>query len=1123
MANATNPDKVGDWLGGLGLEQYAAAFRDNAIDVEVLPDLTADDLKDLGVGLVGHRRKLLAAIAALRDVATLPDGAPAAREAPGPAPPTDMAERRQLTILFCDLVGSTELALRLDLEDLREVIAGYHRRVSELLTRHGGFIAKFMGDGVLAYFGYPGAHEDDAERSVRAGLAIAEAIGHLASPAPLRVRIGIATGLVVVGDLLGSGASREQAVVGETPNLAARLQALAEPNAVIVADSTRRQLGALFETQDLGPRTLKGFSEAQRAWRVIGESGVESRFAAFRTSETPLVGRAEELDLLLRRWSQAKGREGRVVLLAAEPGIGKSRLTEALVERIAGEAPVVLRYFCSPHHEDSALYPVIAQLERAAGFTRADPPAAKHAKLRALLAGSASVADDLPLLAELLSLPGGPSMSALEMPPQRKKELSFEALLRQLEALAHRQPVLMLFEDLHWIDPTTRELLDRTIQRVEGLPVLLIATFRPEFQSPWTGQPHVTMLALSRLGRRDGATLVRQLLADAAALPAETVAEIVERTDGVPLFLEEVTKVVLEAALSSTAGGTVAALPGTRLAVPPTLQASLMARLDRLGAAARDAAQTGAAIGRNFSHELLLAASRQSEAETGAALDGLVSAGLVFQRGVPPQAEYQFKHALIQDTAYGTLLRGPRQALHARIARAMRERSPDIVERSPEFLAHHLTEAGEFERAATFWLAAGRRAADRSANIEVAAHLARGIAALSGLPETPERDGQELALQLAIGPALLSNRGFAAPEARGAYQRARDVAERLDDDRARFAATWGLWLTALGSERGNENRLRYLGELVELADRIGDPELTLQAHHSAWATWMYGGDFIRGQDHIRQGLALYDPDKHRHHALMYGGHDPGVCCKGGGALALWALGYPDQAAESAREGIALAESLGHVPSVLHALWFAGTLYHLRRDAGATLDCAERLLALGREHGLMQYLAVGGILHGWAQTQSRIGEEGLAELRSSVGIYEATTTVMLDVYCTVLTKAELDAGNVAQAAAALVETERVGRGFWRAECLRLKGDLQRRGPVPDSATAEQFYLEAITVARAQQARSLELRAATGLVRLWRDEGRRDEARDLLAPLYGWFAEGLDTPDLVEAKTLLDSLV
>ena len=1114
---------VTNWLRELGLEQYEHAFRANDIDGEVLAELTADDLIGLGVASIGHRRKLLTAIAALHLQEPSPDTPPPADAAP---PATHAAEtspvaRRQLTIMFCDLVGSTELSTRLDPEDMRDIIAVYHGRVSEVVIRFGGFVARLMGDGVLAYFGYPHAHEDDAERAVRGGLAIVDAIARIGLTQPLQVRIGIATGLVVVGDLIGTGAAQEQNVVGDTPNLAARLQTLAAPNAVVIADSTRRQLGTLFELYDLGPQVLKGFTGEQRAWRVIGESGVESRFAALRTPETALVGRDEELELLLRRWNQAKTGEGRVVLLSADAGIGKSRLTEALIERIVVEKPGRLRYFCSPHHQDSALYPVIGQLERAAGFTRDDPAAMRLEKLAALLRGSDPAGTDFTLIAELLSLPVTDDSSAWELSPQRRKELTFEALLQQLETLARQRPVLAVFEDLHWMDPTTRELLDRTTARIETLPVLLIATFRPDFQAPWTGQSHVTMIALTRLGRRDGAALVRQLLARAAALPPETVEEIIDRTDGVPLFLEEVTKVVLETAISNVAGGPVAALPRSELAVPPTLQASLMARLDRLGPAAREMAQIGAAIGRDFSHELLLAAAQRDEVEIRAGLEPLIAAGLIFQRGVPPAAEYQFKHSLVQDTAYSTLLRSGRQVLHARIADALQQRFPDIVERSPEILAHHLTEAGDLDNAARYWLEAGRRASGQSANVEAAAHLARGIAALSGLPETLERTRQELDLQLAFGPVLLSTRGYRVPESRQPYRRAAELAGRLGDHRARFAATWGLWITTPGGGREDHERLPYLDELAEIAGRVGDAELSLQAHHSAWATWIWGGEFLRSQDHVRQGLALYDPDKHRHHALLYGGHDPGVCGRGQGAVALWVLGRPDQAAQSAQEGIALAERLRHVPSLLHALWFAAAVSHLRRDVGTTRDCAERMLTLGAEHGLKQYQAIGGIFRGWTLSETGERDEGLAELRAHVAVYAAAGWTMLALCRSMLAEAELRAGHFTEAEAAL-ETEEVGNRWWGAEFLRLHGDLQRHKPGSDRGPAEQSYREAIAVARTQHAAALELRAATSLARLLLDDGRRDEARELLNPVYAGFTEGLDTCDLIDAKALLDTL-
>jgi class 3 adenylate cyclase len=583
--------------------------------------------------------------------------------------------------MFCDLVGSTPLAARYDPEDLREVIGTYHRCVAETVGEYAGFLAKYMGDGVLVYFGYPEAHEDDAERAVRAGLAVIETIGRLTTPEPLNVRLGIASGLVVVGDLIGAGAAQERGVVGETPNLAARLQMLAEPGTLVIAESTRRQIGALFEIEDLGPRPLAGFAEPQRAWHVFGESSVLSRFEALRSEATPLVGRDEELELLLRRWQQAKTGEGRVVLLSGEPGIGKSRLTAALSQCIEREPHTRLRYFCSPYHQDSALYPFIVQFERAAGFAHGDTAEAKLGKLRELVAPGARGDDEIELLAELMSLPS--SANNFQLSPQRKREKLLEALLHRLEALARGRPVLMVFEDAHWIDPTSRELLDLTLDRISRLPVLFVVTFRPEFQHALSGQPHVTTLALNRLGRRDGAALVERLAGN-VGLAHDTVDEIVERTDGVPLFVEELTKAVLE---SGDRTATLAPSPPPTHAIPATLHASLTARLDRLGPTAKEVGQVGAVIGREFAYGLIEQVAQRPSTELRTGLDRLTEAGLLLCRGIAPQSSYLFKHALVQDAAYGTLLRARREELHARVAAALEQHFPDLVERQPELLA----------------------------------------------------------------------------------------------------------------------------------------------------------------------------------------------------------------------------------------------------------------------------------------------------------------------------------------------------------------------------------------------------------------------------------------------------
>ena len=712
---------VADWLRTLSLERYEAKFRENDVGAELLPNLTADDLKDLGITSVGHRRQILEALAALRIKNTQvvdPRAPTSPSESPRPAETT--AERRPLSVMFCDLIGSTALSSQLDPEDLREVIRTYQACVATTILQFDGFIARYVGDGVLIYFGWPEAGETDAERAVRAGLAVAAAVGSASvSGTPLQVRIGIATGLVVIGEPIGTGDSRQQTAVGETPNLAARLQSLAGPGEVVIDAATRQQIGGLFACRDLGAIELKGLPAAVPAWQVLLENRTLGQFEALRSGATPLVGRDEEMELLIRRWAQAKTGTGRVVLVSAEPGVGKSRLAEALAVGIAAEPHVRIRYFCSPHHQDSALYPVIAQMERAAGFTHADAPAARFAKLQALLVATGE--EDVALLAELHSLKSAARAPPLDLTPQRKKEKTFEALLRQVEGLSRQQPLLMVFDDLHWIDPSSRELLDRVIERVPKWRVLLIVLFRPEFQPPWTGQPHVTMLTLARLHRRDTAAMVATV-AGSAALPSEIIEEIAERTDGVPLFVEELTKAVLE----SGAQGAAALSSVPHPSVPATLHASLMARLDRLGPAAKDVAQTGAAIGREFGYEVLASATDLPEPQVCDGLDRLANAGLLFVRGTPPDSSYIFKHALVQDAAYGTLLRSRRQLLHSRIAATLQERFPEVVLAQPALVAQHCAEAGLAQDAIRYWLKAGQQALGLSGMAEAAALLRRG-------------------------------------------------------------------------------------------------------------------------------------------------------------------------------------------------------------------------------------------------------------------------------------------------------------------------------------------------------------------------------------------------------------
>ncbi len=790
------------WLRSLGLGKYEAVFRENEIDETVLRSLTAEDLEELGVTALGHRRKLLAAIAARRDDASgKASSVDTATTSSAPsAHPEDRAERRQVTVMFADLVGSTALSGRVDPEDLREVISSYQKCVAETVQRFGGFVAKYMGDGVLIYFGYPQAHEDDAERAVRAGLELVAAVGDLkTNTAALQTRVGIATGLVVVGDLIGSGEAQERGIVGETPNLAARLQGVAEPNAVVIAESTRRLVGNLFELEDRGVQDLKGITGPVRAWAALRPSSVESRFEALHTSGlTELVGREEELELLLRRWSKAKTGEGQVVLLSGEPGIGKSRLTAALLERLATEPHTRLRYFCSPQRTDSALFPIISQMERAAGFTHADTGQVKLDKLDAVLALASTSKQDAALFAEMLSLLNDGRYPAIELTPQQRRQKTLEALTAQVEALSRANPVLMIFEDVHWIDPTSLEALGRAVDRLRTLGVLLIATYRPEFEPPWIGRPYVTALTLNRLGEREIAAMIDGVTGN-KPLPASIRQDIIERTDGIPLFVEEMTKAVLEAAGEGATERAVAAIPSSSVAVPASLHASLMARLDRLGSA-KEVAQIGAVIGREFPHALLAAVARKEEPQLRSALDRLIEAGLLFRQGVAPHATYLFKHALVQDVAYGTLLREPRRALHARIAETLESQFAEIAERQPELLARHCTEAGLIEKAVGLWGKAGQRSLERSALVEAIEQLTRALDQIATLPATPALRREQINLQVALITPLIHVKGYAAPETKAAVERARLLIEQaealgefFEDSLLLFSMLYGIW------------------------------------------------------------------------------------------------------------------------------------------------------------------------------------------------------------------------------------------------------------------------------------------------------------------------------------------
>jgi class 3 adenylate cyclase/predicted ATPase len=1032
--------------------------------------------------------------------------------------------------MFCDLVGSAPLSARLDPEDMREIIGVYHRCCAEQITKAGGFVAKYMGDGVLAYFGYPEAHEDDAERAVRAALELTEAVPRLRTgqDAALQVRIGIATGLVVVGDLIGEGAAQEQSVVGETPHVAARLQALTEPGQILIPDGTRRLIGSMFEYRDLGRVTLKGLVDPVQAWQVLGASTVESRFEAQHGAAlTPLVGREEELELLLRRWQRAKSGEGQVVLLSGEPGIGKSRLTVALQARLQDEPHTRLRYFCSPHHQDSAFYPTIMQLERAAGFERHDAPEAKLDKLASLLGSSSGQETDIQLLADLLSISTGDRFAPLSWSPQRKKEKTLEALLTQLEMLSRRQPVVMVYEDVHWIDPSSRELLDMAVERVARLPVLLLITFRLEFQAPRINQAHVTTISLTRLGRREGAALVGSVAAN-NALPKDIIEEIIERTDGIPLFVEELTKAVMEAgSRADVAEGAVSNAPRPALAVPATLHASLMSRLDRLGAVGKEIAQIGAAIGREFSYELIAAVADRTDHMLRAALDQLVGSSLVFRRGSLPDATFLFKHALVQDAAYGTLLKSRRQHLHGRIAQVLEKRFPEQAANQPELLAHHYAEAGLAERAIDCWGRAGERAAKRSANREAIAHLRKALQRVGNVADPARRADWELRLLVALGPALMATISMAAPEVAGIYARARQLAQLTGRSAELFPTLWGSWLSALGrGDLGTAGAL--VDELFKLALNENSPDFLLQAHHAAWPTAMATGDLRSARRLVNEGLPLYRREAHGQHALLYGGHDPGVCSHGYAACILCLLGYPDEALRHADQALALAQELAHAPSLAHAYWLAGDRHHLGRDAPAARRLAEATLLLAQAHDLNAVeVANATMLRGWALAAEGRIEDGLAQMRSGLAAFRATGSKIFGSYRLARGAHALLIAEEAEEALALLDEafgmmESFGERWYEPELYRLRGEALLLMRTEKQAGAEKCFQHALERAGEQGARLIELRTATNLARLWRDHDRNEEARDLLSPIYGWFTEGFNTPDLKEAKALLEEL-
>jgi class 3 adenylate cyclase/predicted ATPase len=1056
----------------------------------------------------------------------------------------DVAERRQLTVMFCDLVGSTPLAEQLDPEELREVVRAYQESCTAVIHRFDGYIARYVGDALLVYFGYPQAHEDDAQRAVRAGLDIVAALPALNQQVqriirvqqapPLQVRIGIHTGLVVVGELGGQD-YREAMALGETPNLAARLQGIAAPDTVVISAATQRLIAGLFTCQDLGLQELKGISTPVPAYCVLSESGMHSRFeAAVRKGLTPLVGREEELGLLRRRWEQAKAGEGQVVLLSGEAGIGKSRLVQALKEQVLSEGATRVEFRCSAYHQNSAFYPIVEHLQRLLQFVPHEAPHVRLTKLNQMLARYRfPQADTLPLLAALLSLPQPDSAPPLTLSPQKQKQKTQDALVAWLVEEAAHAAVYCVWEDLHWADPSTLELLTLLLDQVPTTRQLALLTFRPDFTPPWRPRSHMTHLTLTRLGRQHIETMVEKATGG-KALPGEVLQQIVTKTDGVPLFVEELTKMVLESGLlreeDSRYVGAHGGAPIPPLAIPATLQDSLMARLDRLSAV-REIAQLGATLGREFSYELLHAVSPLYEGSLQQGLRQLVEAELVYQRGVPPQATYIFKHALIQDAAYQSLLKSTRQRYHRQIAQALEERFAEIKETQPELLAHHYTEAGLIEQALPYWLKAGERASQRSAYVEAISHLARGLEVLKPLPDTPERVQHELALQAALGTTLMITKGYAAPEVERAYARALALCQQLGETPQLVPVLFRLWLVYLN--QGELQTARALAEqLLSLAQRA--PTLArLLAHQALGLTLFYLGEFMSALTHIEQSIVLYDPQLHRPDRSQFSTTDRKVSCLCFATDVLWMLGYPDQARQRINEALAVARELSHPFSLAFALNLAANLNQSLRKVQAVQARTEALLTLAREHGFPFFLALGAIRQGWVLAEQGQAEEGIAQIRQGLAAYRATgAEVLRPNWLALLAEAYGIVGQTEEGLNALTEAlklvQKTGGRNWEAELYRLKGELTlQKSPKSEvqspKSEADECFLKAIEIARQQQAKSLELRAVMSLSRLWQQQGKKAEARQMLAEIYGWFTEGFDTKDLQEAKALLEELV
>jgi len=1102
------------WLEAIGLGEYADAFEENRLGLNYLSDLTEDDLKELGVLAMGDRKALMRAIAGL-DSDEVPSNSNEIADTLEQR--SAIAERRQLTVMFCDLVGSTALSRQLDPEDLRDVMRRYQDAVAGAVTRYGGHVAKYLGDGVLAYFGWPQAYEDQAERAVHAGLDAIRIVNdvQIADGSTLQARVGISTGQVVVGDLVGESGRDAAAVTGETPNLAARLQAVAKPGQVVIGDTTRRLIGQAFLLNDMGEQDLKGFEQHRRAWSVSGEQALETRFEATHQGKlTRLVGREGELRLLLDRWEIAKNGEGQVVLLCGEPGIGKSRLSQALRDTLGSEEHIRIRYQCSPYHINGALYPTIQQLQHAAGFEVDDNDDVKLDKLEGLLRQGTQDIDKIsPLFANLLSLSFEHRYGPLEQGPAQIKQETLRAIVDQLRHLAGRQPVLFLLEDAHWIDPTSLELLQLTVGTITDAPVLMVVTHRPEWQSPFGDLDHITPLQLNRLGKAQGAEIVQANSGD--YIPEDVVERIVSRTDGIPLFVEELTKSLVEGGLDIAEAD-----------IPATLQASLLARLDRLGSEVKKIAQIGAVIGRDFRHDLVVRVSGEDAEDVSGMLERLTRSELVHRFGTPPDTTYTFKHALVQDAAYDSLLRSNRQEIHRRIADVLIDRTGDGVEHQAQIIAHHLEAAGDRPNASRYWFEAGNEAYDLYANREALAHYEQAVNLIESLPEAGDYAELHLDCQIALGTVGLLVKGPADPALLEANTKAADLCDIVDDDKRAFKLTWGRWFLQHFGAQDPIEAVTTADRLLDIGQRMNDRGLLLQGHHSAWTTYWTREDLHSALEHAQAGIRLYDAEQHSHQHADFGGHDAGMCANGTCGMVNTLLGNLDQSVAYAKQAVKLSEDINHFYSEVFARGFGTTAFLMRRELEPLFawvdEFSTKVGDYGDAYGV--HIATPNIIKGWALVVEGHDVSGIKLLEDNFDVIKRTGFPKINFHLMLLADAQRTLGNVDSALRMIDEAQEnataVHERIWMAEIARTRGNVLIA--MGEAEAAISAFQDALAIAKNQDTRLFQLRAARDVAPVLVEHGRADEAFRQLRSSYDQFTEGFDTPDLIEAKALLDEL-